>query len=226
MSSTNILQDRSATGLNHVSGPHPSSGIKAGNIGTLDPGHPNGTQLPLASSNLLRKPVDLWRDTSWFAIQTKPRRERFAAANISALGIGVLLPLVKIESLGGASSRLTKRPLFPGYFFARFCPEIFCESVKCSRGVLRIVSAGKFPIPLAETVVQEIRDRIEEDGLVRLHSRHLPPGTRVVIQRSPFEGLMGRVEWESDGRRRVAILLETLLNARVLIEKIWLGAVA
>jgi hypothetical protein len=81
-------------------------------------------------------------------------------------------------------------------------------------------------MPIAETVVQEIRDRIEEDGLIRLRSGQLQPGTTVLIQKGPFEGLMGTVEREVDGRRRVAILLETLLRARVLIEKIWVGAVA
>jgi hypothetical protein len=37
---------------------------------------------------------------------------------------------------------------------------------------------------------------------------------------------MGRVERELDDRRRVAIFLETLLNARVLIETRWVEAEA
>jgi transcription antitermination factor NusG len=168
------------------------------------------------------KSVDLWRDTSWYAIHTKTRREGFAAANISALGIAILLPLVKVESLGSATYRPASKPLFPGYFFARFCPEISCDSVKCSRGVLRVVSSGKFPIPVRDTVVQEIRDRIQKDGLIRLQPRSLRPGTRVLIQEGPFEGLMGRVERELDDGRRVSVLLETLMHARVLIERRWL----
>jgi transcriptional antiterminator RfaH len=172
------------------------------------------------------KSVDLWRDTSWFAIHTKPRREKFAAANISALGIGILLPLVKVKRLGRATSQEASKALFPGYFFARFCPEISCESVKCSRGVLRVVSSGKFPIPVLDTILEEIRDRIEEDGFIKLRPRSLGPGTRVLIQDGPFDGLMGRVERELDGGRRVAILLETLMHARVLIERRWLVAEA
>ena len=170
--------------------------------------------------------IDIWRDTSWFAIHTKTRREKFAAANISALGIGILLPFVKVERLARGNPQEAVKPLFPGYFFARFCPETSCESVKSSRGVLRVVSSGKFPIPVCDTVLQEIRDRIEKDGLIRLRQRSLGPGTRVLIQEGPFEGLIGRVERELDGGKRVAILLETLMHARVLIERQWLEAQA
>ena len=172
------------------------------------------------------KSVDLWRDTSWFAINAKTRREKFAAANVSALGIGILLPLVKVEHLTRGDPLGAVKPLFPGYFFARFCPEISYESVKCSRGVLRVVSSGKFPIPVHDAVVQEIRDRIEKDGLIRLRPQSLAPGTRVSIQDGPFEGLMGSVERELDGGKRVLILLETLMHARVLIERQCLEAAA
>jgi transcriptional antiterminator RfaH len=176
--------------------------------------------------NSTAKSVDLWRDTSWFAIHAKTRREKFAAANISALGIRILLPLVKVERLTRGNLRGAAKPLFPGYFFARFCPETSCESVKSSRGVLRVVSSGRYPIPVRDAVVQEIRDRIEADGLIRLRLRSLGPGTRVCIRGGPFEDLMGKVERELDGGRRVAILLETLMHARVLIERQCLEAAA
>ena len=42
----------------------------------------------------------------------------------------------------------------------------------------------------------------------------------------PFEGLMGRVEQEWDDGKRVAILLEGINKARVLIEKRWLSVMA
>jgi len=69
-------------------------------------------------------------------------------------------------------------------------------------------------------------DRIQEDGLIRIRPQSLAPGTRVSIQSGPFEGMMGKVERESDDRKRVMVLLETLLNARVLIERRWLEAEA
>jgi transcription antitermination factor NusG len=178
------------------------------------------------SSDPIVKSNDLWREVNWFAIHAKARRENFAATNIGALGIGILLPRVKVESLVRGVAQQGTKPLFPGYFFARFCPENSFESVKGARGVLRVVSSGRFPIPVHDEVVREIQDRVQEDGFIRIRPQGLVPGTRVTIQSGPFEGMMGRVERELDDRRRVAIFLETLLHARVLIERRWIEAEA
>ena len=172
------------------------------------------------------KSSDLWRDVSWFAIQSKPRRETFAAKNIEQLGIEVLLPRIKFERLIRGAARSGNKPLFPGYFFSRFCPESSFESVKATRGVLRVVNSGQIPIPVPEEVIGEIQDRIEEDGLIEIRPPGLAPGIRVKIQSGPFEGMMGRVERELNDHRRVAIFLETLFNARVLIERRWIEAEA
>jgi transcriptional antiterminator RfaH len=180
----------------------------------------------MTSADPIVKSTDLWRDVNWFAIHAKPRRESFAAANICALGLGILLPRIKIDRLLGGSAQQIIKPLFPGYFFARFSPENSLESVKVARGILRVVSSGRMPIPVPNAIVQEIQDRAQEDGLIRIRPQVLMPGTLVKIQSGPFEGMIGRVERELDDRKRVAIFLETLFNARVLIERRWLEAEA
>lgn len=171
----------------------------------------------------IARPIDLWNDFHWFAVQTKARRESFAAANIGMLGVGFLLPQIKVDRLVRGAAQVAVKPLFPGYLFARFCPEKSLESIECTQGVLKVLSSGRFPLPVADEVVDEIHDRVEEDGVIRLRPQILAPGTRVSIQTGPFEGMIGRVERELDDGKRVAILLETLLNARVLIERRWLG---
>ena len=178
------------------------------------------------SSEAIHKPLDIWRQTNWFAIRAKPRREGFASTNLGALDLEILFPRVKVERLvRGAVQQLVK-PLFPGYFFARFCPENSFESVKATRGVLQVVSSGRMPIPVHDKIVREIQDRVQEDGLIRMRPQVLAPGIRVTIQSGPFEGLMGRVERELDDRKRVAIFLEALFHARVLIERRWIEAEA
>jgi transcription antitermination factor NusG len=62
--------------------------------------------------------------------------------------------------------------------------------------------------------------------MIRILPHSFQSGDRVSIQDGPFEGMMGRVERELDGGRRVAILLETLWCSRVLIERRWLEAAA
>jgi transcription antitermination factor NusG len=172
------------------------------------------------------KSRDLWTDIGWFAIQAKPRRESFACKNIEKLRLEVLFPQIRLERPIRRSAQSGCKPLFPGYFFSRFCPEASFESVRATRGVLRVVNSGRIPIPVPEEVIREIQDRIEEDGLIRIQPPVLNPGVRVTIQSGPFEGMMGRVERELDDHKRVAIFLETLFNARVLIERRWIEAEA
>jgi transcriptional antiterminator RfaH len=172
------------------------------------------------------KSPGLWSVNNWFAIQVKPRRETFAAKNLERLGVEVLLPRITFERLIRGAAQSGTRPLFPGYFFSRFCPEASFEAVKATRGVSRVVNSGRIPIPVPEEVIRDIQDRIEEDGLIRIRPQVLAPGIRVTIQSGPFEGMMARVERELDDHKRVAIFLETLFNARVLIERRWIEVAA
>jgi len=167
---------------------------------------------------------DFWQKTSWFAIQTKPHQENVVAARVAKLDLEVFLPRTREGQSVCSAAQMTTKPLFACYFFTRFCPLATIEAVRYTHGVLRVVSSGQFPIPVDDEVVREIQDRLEEDGMIRINPRGFRPGDRVSIQSGPFEGMMARVERESDDRKRVAILLETLLNARVLIERSWLTA--
>jgi transcriptional antiterminator RfaH len=172
------------------------------------------------------KSSNLWRDVNWFALHTKPRHESFASTNVTRLGIESFLPLLKAERWVHGAARAIIKPLFPGYFFARFRPEASLESVEHSRGVLYVVSSGSFPIPIEDEIIRDIQNRAREDGLIPIRQQYFKSGDRVSIQSGPFEGMMGRVERELDDHKRVAIFLETLFNARVLIERRWIEAEA
>jgi transcriptional antiterminator RfaH len=168
--------------------------------------------------------VSFWQRTCWFAIRAKARREPLAAKNVSSLGLEVFLPKLKVEGDPDYEARENGKPLFSGYFFARFCLEISLASVECSHGVLQVVKSGRYPIPVDDQIIQEIQKRVQADGLIRIHRKELKPGDRVSIQSGPFEGMMARVERELDDRKRVSILLETLSYARVQMDKRWVQA--
>jgi len=163
--------------------------------------------------------MDWFRDINWFAIHAKRFRERMAASCVEALGIEVFLPMVKVECLGHVVIKRSSEALFPGYLFARFSPAISLDSVQSARCVLQVVKSATWPIPVDDQIILEIQNRVETDGLIRLQRREFRPGDRVSIQEGAFAGLMGRVEAELDDRKRVAILVEALWNARVVIER-------
>jgi Transcription termination factor nusG len=127
---------------------------------------------PMISSEPVVQSNDLWRGVHWFAIHAKARRENFGATNLSALGIEILFPRIKFERLLRGTSQEGTKPLFPGYFFARFCPRDHFESVKAVRGVLQVVSSGRIPIPVQErngsgAVVRSLPEFNENQPTVR-----------------------------------------------------------
>jgi len=168
--------------------------------------------------------MDFWAETNWFAVQTKPFQEKLAAASVAKFDAEVFLPRIKQEQLVCGIMRLLTKPLFSGYFFAKFSPLLLQEAVRYARGVLRIVGTSRFPIPLDEDVIFAIRARIEDDGFIMLKSPSFKPGDGVCIEDGPWQGTIGRFEQELNDGKRVAILLEAIHHARLLIEKRWLSA--
>ena len=160
----------------------------------------------------------------WFAIHVRRFREALAASSVAALGLEVFLPMIKVECSKEAVIKVGSKPLFPSYLFARFNPDLCLSPVEGSRGVLYVIKSGALPIPVGDQVVREIQERVAPDGLIRLQQGTIKPGDRVSIEAGPFAGMMGRMEAELDDRSRVAILLDTLWQARVLIEKRWVKA--
>jgi transcriptional antiterminator RfaH len=178
----------------------------------------------MSFSATMAKSSNVWKDINWFALQTRPRRENFAATNVRTLGIESFLPQLKAEGLIDGVAQTKIKPLFPGYFFARFRPEDSLELVERSRGILQVVSSGRFPIPVEDEVVRDIQNCAGEDGLIRIRERYFKSGDRISIRGGPFEGMIGRVERELNDGKRVAILLEALWHSRVVIERHWLDA--
>ena len=165
-------------------------------------------------------------DVNWFAVHAKRYRETLAAACVGALGLDVFLPMVRVDHLPPAVIKIESKPLFAGYFFARFIPAVSLDSVESARGVLRVIKSATYPLPVEDQIIREIQNRVDSDGLIELRPNALRPGDRVSIQEGPFAGMMGRVEAELNDQRRVAILLEALCQARVWVDRRWVEAEA
>ena len=170
--------------------------------------------------------MNSWQQTNWFVVHSKPCRESLAADNVGALGPEVFLPQLREERLIRRCRRTVTKPLFAGYLFARFRPCEALEAVRYAQGVLAVLSTGRIPIPVDDEIVAGVRARCTPDGFVRLEAPALRRGDYVEIQEGPFQGWIGQVECECDDGRRVALLLEAVHNARVLVEKRSLAAVA
>lgn len=147
----------------------------------------------------------------WYAIYTYPNQENRAADNLLAWGVETFCPKLKesrSNPFSGAVSYFIKH-LFPQYIFARFEAEKLFHKVCFTRGVRSVVGFGGAPVPIADGVIETIRSRIGDDGLVRI-GEALRPGDTVLIKNGPLKGFTGIFERQMKASDRVMILLMTI----------------
>ncbi len=145
----------------------------------------------------------------WYVIQTKPKKEEEAKSYLSTNGLEVFNPL--IETFAPRNGRLNKefRPLFPNYIFGKFDIEQNYNLVRWARGVKSILGFGGEFTPVAEEVVDLIRNRTDGRGIVR-KNYHFEPNDLVRIKSGPLKDLLGLFDrWVSDSER-VRILLNLI----------------
>lgn len=147
----------------------------------------------------------------WYAIQTKPRRELMARGSLESIKeVEVYLPVLHVIPVDPRSRKL--RPFFPGYLFARIdLAQMGLSAVKWSPGVARVLSCGNQPVVIPESVIDQVRYRVEEAQREKgLEVEPFHTGERVRITGGPFEGFEGMFDIHLGGQMRARILVEFL----------------
>ena len=102
-------------------------------------------------------------------------------------------------------------PLYQGYLFVAI--DLGAQrwrSIHSTIGVSRLVCRGEEPAALPEAIVEELKRRQDENGLIRLERRpRFNPGDKVRVVEGAFSDCLGLFEGMND-RERVAILLDLL----------------
>lgn len=161
-------------------------------------------------------------ETQWFAIQTRVAGEKIADASLRQLGLATLLPLLRRKNPKGWRARKNPiKALFPGYLFACFDAATQLRATAHARGVVRVVSAGERPLPVATDIIESIRARMDDVGCVSLEMRSFRPRETVQIVAGPLAGWHGAFDSALGDAERVVILLETLHQARLIIRADW-----
>ena len=147
---------------------------------------------------------------NWYVIQTKPKKEEEAKSYLSIKGLEIFGPL--IENFSARNGKITKelKPLFPGYIFGKFDLEQDYSLVRWGRGVKKILGlGGNYPTPVGEAVVEIIKKRTDQHGVVR-KAYHFKANDTVRVKSGPLKDLLGIFErWVSDSER-VRILLNLI----------------
>jgi transcriptional antiterminator NusG len=96
----------------------------------------------------------------WFAIHVRSKFEVTVRDQLRAEGFEVFLPTWDERLKWSDREKVTTRPLFPGYIFARFDPAdapLICQT----RGVVTILSTDQIPVQIPDDEIRELREIVE-----------------------------------------------------------------
>ena len=133
------------------------------------------------------------RDLCWLLLYTKARAESWADINLRKQGFTTLLPRVRQRDGFG--------PLFPRYVFAGASVGTDFRPARSTRGVLYVVRCGENPARVPLEVIDGIRERMDEHGVVEIDGR---PLVDPLFARRERERVRALVKFAQAGFRVVA----------------------
>lgn len=153
----------------------------------------------------------------WYALLLRSRHEFVVRDYLIADGFEQLLPVWKETTAWTDRQRVTTRPLFPGYIFARFNAATSGSAILRLRGVVRILGATVAdPEPIADEVIANLQ-RIAATPAAVECCPHVA-GSTVRVAKGPFAGVSGVVA-RTKGATQLVIPVQILgRSVKVQIE--------
>jgi transcription antitermination factor NusG len=150
----------------------------------------------------------------WFALRTKPQREKVVASALRSKGYEEFLPLYRSRRRWSDRIKEMDLPLFPGYVFCRF--DVHSRlPILVTPGVLLIVGIGKTPLAVNDSEIAALQS-IVKSGLQAEPWPFLKVGQRVRIDQGSLEGVEGILTAIKKPCRLVVSV--TLLQRSVAVE--------
>ncbi|MCZ8109111.1 MAG: hypothetical protein O9972_66145 [Burkholderiales bacterium] len=158
---------------------------------------------------------------AWYVVHSQPNAELRAAEHLERQGFTSYVPTYLKTRRHARRVDTVRAPFFPRYLFVWIdVTQQRWRSINSTVGVSRIVGRGLMPTPVMPGVVEAIRQREGEDGLIRLApaAAKFRPGDAVRVVDGAFEACQGLFQALTDNER-VAILLDLLgRKVRVVLD--------
>jgi transcriptional antiterminator RfaH len=146
----------------------------------------------------------------WYVAQTRVHAEERARVNLERQGFCTYLPCYRRERRHARRCDTVKAPLFPGYIFVELDLERApWRSINGTFGVTKVICHGERPVALPETVVEQIRARADDEGVIDLQPHRFRRGDPLQIVSGALADCFGIFERMAD-RDRVILLLDLL----------------
>lgn len=157
--------------------------------------------------------------SDWYVVQTQVYAERKAAAHLNRQGFATYLPSYLKQRRHARRIQNAIAPLFPRYLFVSV--DMSTQRWRCIQstvGVSRLVCNGDEPAAVPDRIVDELKARHDERGLIPVDTRpRFARGDKVRVLDGVFSSCLGLFERMSDSER-VSILLDLLgRKVRVMI---------
>jgi transcription antitermination factor NusG len=130
-------------------------------------------------------------ESSWFAIQTRPRYEKKVVAELQEKGVNVFLPLFSVKRQWSDRQRVVNPPLFPSYVFVRLAPTLSNRvPILRTNGVTGFVGARGVGTPIPDGEIEALRRVIMQQVAFEPYP-FLKIGERVCIRGGSLDGIEG-----------------------------------
>jgi transcription antitermination factor NusG len=155
---------------------------------------------------------------SWYVIRSKPNKEEFLAEQLSAYGIKVFYPRIRVKTVNPRARKL--KAYFPSYLFVYVDLEmISLSTLHWMPGAINLVSFDGVPASVPETLITAVERQVESVNTAQKNMLlDLKPGEVVSIHDGPFAGYEAIFDGQITGRERVRVLLSFLQNRQIPVE--------
>ena len=154
----------------------------------------------------------------WYVMRSKPNKESLLWEQLSLQKIECFYPYLRVKPVNPRARKL--RAYFPGYVFVRVDLErTNLSALQWMPGALGLVSFGGEPASVPETLVNAIRNRVEQVNAAGGEVlAGLKKGQAVTIQAGPFAGYDAIFDARLSGNERVRVLLKLLDQGQLPVE--------
>ncbi len=148
------------------------------------------------------------KGTRWYVVQSKPRSEIFAGANLLNQGFRIFLPRIRKTVRHARRTRRITCALFPRYLFVALdLSHHRWRSVSGTFGVSYFLTNEAGPIPAPRGLVEDMIDAADDAGILDLTGT-LICGQGVQLLDGPFAGQIGQLlDLDDSGRAKVLLQL-------------------
>ena len=132
-------------------------------------------------------------ESRWFAVWTRSRQEKTAAALLVTQGVANFLPLKSEARQWSDRKQIVTVPLFSGYLFVNINP-LGDDKLRVLKvpGIVGIVGNSRGPLPIPDRQVEAVREVMAQGLDCTVHSL-LEEGDWVRVVRGALAGVEGRL---------------------------------